>query len=786
MASVFETYDRALSAFERGERHAAIEALRRLLDDLGPHDAPPAARSEVARQLASFLERTGEVAEAQSLRRSALAELEDEGLGGEWFAVVLEGDLGRGFEAIGQMDRATSAWEHALASLRRASWDKPHVKAMTLLNATVSSIHREAWEEAEARAAEAVAACQEAGPAAGDLLCRARLSQETIERARGRRAASALAAPTDAVPPGGGPRVLAALNRLASLAREGRLGEGLDALESVLEDALPLGAPLVDVRYWTSLARLRRLAGRGWGDVISAARQAVDRVEALRGPLGAFGFSPGALRSLATDAYELLAIGLLAQGRTAEAFDVLERSRARTLLDDLRWGRRAGGRTRMQVEIDALRDEIRRMLGRLTCRGTGSGRNIAVVACRPQAAGVAPLPGAPAPPPLDPGRASLKDEQLVRAQERHAGLLRDAAGRPEEAGEPFTVASLEAVQAVLGEDELLLETTFLGTHLVTLAIRRDGVERTASAVDGGRLAALVDACRKGLADPSSATGPLEEGLERLGSLVLGPVAERLDRFRTVVWSPAGPLADVPLAALRSGGRYLGSRVATATLPLASFLVEADRRPRPGPLLALGNPDHADPLLALPRAEAEVEAIGRLYPGRVAVRDEASAPNLRRFGAGAGVLHLACHALFDRDHPGFSLLRLAPATEDGAGLVLASDVPGLGLECALVVLSACQAGLSRVVDGCDLGGLAAAFLTSGGRSVVAGLWSVDDAATERLMVAFYGQLRHRTKADALRAACHEVASDPRTSHPAYWAPFVLMGDFRGRVAPAALR
>jgi hypothetical protein len=86
-------------------------------------------------------------------------------------------------------------------------------------------------------------------------------------------------------------------------------------------------------------------------------------------------------------------------------------------------------------------------------------------------------------------------------------------------------------------------------------------------------------------------------------------------------------------------------------------------------------------------------------------------------------------------------------------------------------------------GDELVGLTRAFTFAGTLTVVASLWSVDDAATEALMVAFY---RHwqagMGKAEALQAAQAEVREEYPS--PYYWAAFVLSGD-PGAVTEASL-
>ena len=103
--------------------------------------------------------------------------------------------------------------------------------------------------------------------------------------------------------------------------------------------------------------------------------------------------------------------------------------------------------------------------------------------------------------------------------------------------------------------------------------------------------------------------------------------------------------------------------------------------------------------------------------------------------------------------------------------------GLGLDVALVSLSACATGVSALKGG-YLIGLASGFFYAGARSLVVSLWRVRDVAAARLMERFYRKLTHREgKAAALRAAQLDLMQTPEHRHPYYWAPFILVGDSR---------
>jgi hypothetical protein len=104
---------------------------------------------------------------------------------------------------------------------------------------------------------------------------------------------------------------------------------------------------------------------------------------------------------------------------------------------------------------------------------------------------------------------------------------------------------------------------------------------------------------------------------------------------------------------------------------------------------------------------------------------------------------------------------------------------------LVVLSACQTQLGQLSAGDEVVGLTRAFMFAGAPTVVASLWSVDDAATALLMERFYGHLQTGLgKSAALRQAQLDLLQDAiYRDDPYYWAAFVLSGD-GGQVSPIA--
>ena len=136
-----------------------------------------------------------------------------------------------------------------------------------------------------------------------------------------------------------------------------------------------------------------------------------------------------------------------------------------------------------------------------------------------------------------------------------------------------------------------------------------------------------------------------------------------------------------------------------------------------------------------------------------------------------VLHLAAHVTVDDAHPWRS----------GLAGMRAQDIAKRKLSARLAVLAGCESAGGRVVSGEGVIGLTSALEVAGLPTVVATLWPVSDRVTWTLTRSFYSALAGGcTAGDALRLAQNMVRADPRTSHPFYWAGFVLIGEAETRI------
>ena len=128
----------------------------------------------------------------------------------------------------------------------------------------------------------------------------------------------------------------------------------------------------------------------------------------------------------------------------------------------------------------------------------------------------------------------------------------------------------------------------------------------------------------------------------------------------------------------------------------------------------------------------------------------------------------------------------------------SEILELKLNADAVVLSACKTALGKEIAGEGIVGLSRAFVLAGAKSVIVSLWSVESNSTAVLMKRFYSHLKlGRSKEEALRLAKQELKSQSLASsdlsrgvtiavrdkkiqtgasHPFFWAPFILIGEW----------
>jgi CHAT domain-containing protein len=145
-----------------------------------------------------------------------------------------------------------------------------------------------------------------------------------------------------------------------------------------------------------------------------------------------------------------------------------------------------------------------------------------------------------------------------------------------------------------------------------------------------------------------------------------------------------------------------------------------------------------------------------------------------------VIHIATHGLLDAQRPQFTGVVLSlVGNKSNDGFLRTDEIFNLRMNPALVMLSACETGLGKEKRGEGVIGLTRAFMYAGAPTVGVTLWSVADKSTADLMTDFYKRfLGSGTAAPAaMRNAQLSMISAKKYSAPFYWAPFVLVGEWK---------
>jgi CHAT domain-containing protein len=310
------------------------------------------------------------------------------------------------------------------------------------------------------------------------------------------------------------------------------------------------------------------------------------------------------------------------------------------------------------------------------------------------------------------------------------------------------------------------------TIVDTINEYRKGLDRSRDAVP----AAL------GGYDPTLAT--------QLYNWLIRPFESLLDErnVQTLVFVQDGIFRSVPMTALYDSNQFLVERYAITTTPslnLTSFEPLNRQRIR---ALALGLTEQATvDDRVFPRlnyVDSELRAIATILPNSMELRDQNFTRDRLQQALETNtypVIHIATHGQFSFEAEDAFLVSGFDPNQDTQKLTI-NDLDDLIRNTSLqnpvelLVLSACQTATGDDRAALGLAGIAA---QAGARSVLASLWAVNDQATAQLISQFYEGLFNEqlSRAKALQAAQIElIRSQGRTSHPAFWSAFVLIGNW----------
>ncbi len=602
---------------------------------------------------------------------------------------------------------------------------------------------------------------------------------------------------------------------------EGQVAEAEAEFEQALEirqELTPDATQTAEILHSLAVVRLRR--GER-SQALALNLRALDTLERQSNRLGGGpDAKPGFLEQFRF--YYADAVATLADSqRGAEAFAVLERSRARGLLDLLAERDLESSRD-LPVAIDQKR------------------RKIDLDYDAAQAA----LASAVSSPDKSSAESILASLNQLR-REREAIALEIRKSSPRYANllypQPF---GLEAARKSLDPRTLLLSYS-VGKDRSYLFV----VEPEATSGSGLHVFPLPSGDRQLRSDVEAFRNLRELDLRRsnaeqlvgrgrsLYEALLGPASSLIAKYDRLLILPEGPLYTIPWAALvrevKNGQpHYLVEWKPIHTAVSATVYAELETPRRQNDIAsvevaAFGDPKYptlnekkaavkrsendeitsVDPLAnefselddpqlrsvarggfrfaPLPASRKEVEEIASLYaPKSVAfLGSDATEERAKSIGKEVPIIHFATHAVINERFPLDSALVFTipehPKEGQDNGLLQAWEIfESMRIDADLVTLSACDSGLGKEMGGEGLIGLTRAFQYAGARSVLASLWRVEDKATAELMRRFYTYLKSgMTKDEALRHAQIDLIHSKDYSNPRDWAAFQLNGDWK---------
>ena len=290
--------------------------------------------------------------------------------------------------------------------------------------------------------------------------------------------------------------------------------------------------------------------------------------------------------------------------------------------------------------------------------------------------------------------------------------------------------------------------------------------------------------------------------------IIQPLKEELEAkdVDTLIFVLDEGVRTIPIAALHDGTQFLVENYNVSVIPSFS-LTDTRYRPIQGAkMLGFGITQSVEGLSPLPSVEVEIPTLTTsIWDGRPFLDQNATVDRLQELTQSKefDIIHLATHAEFNRGQVSNSFIQLWDQRLRFGDLKRISTQARWNEDptIELLVLSACQTALGSKDAELGFTGLA---LQTGVKSALGSLWFVSDDGTLALMSEFYSKLESAPiKSAALRNAqlamingetriengvltlsdLSEVqlkgrqdADNIKLSHPYYWSPFTLVGNW----------
>jgi CHAT domain-containing protein len=500
------------------------------------------------------------------------------------------------------------------------------------------------------------------------------------------------------------------------------------------------------------------------GKALEAYQEAVKLVEGVRATAASEAAFADVKRNYRP--YERIVRILIKLNRPEDAFDYLNRAKSKKLQDSLRLSSMKSEDKAVQTLLDKASGEENKLKAATAQRDSEQAK-----------------------PKDQQDKAKLENlSRVVASTQAECFRLNEQIKASNPHWEKFMTLnpeSLKKAQKRIPPEVMLIQYAPLGEELYVFLVTKTSMKILIAPGKPADLFKRILAVRKQITTGESGA-PLTKNLVALYDTLIAPVEADIAPFKVIAFIPNGLLYYLPMQALakknESGAvRYLIEDKQIVYLTAADVMNAVqppDEEKASQGMVAFGNPTGAN----LPSAEEEVKGIAQVFPstevlfGPDVTKKILEAPDR----LSKRIVHFATHGILNASTPLDSYIQLATGGSPESAQLTLGEIGGLPFnKVDLVTLSACETAVgNKEPDGGEVTTLAHAFSSAGATTVLASLWSVGDESTKEFMMEFYRQLAAGTsKAAALQSAQLKLLKSAKFSRPLYWAPFVLMGDWR---------
>jgi len=331
---------------------------------------------------------------------------------------------------------------------------------------------------------------------------------------------------------------------------------------------------------------------------------------------------------------------------------------------------------------------------------------------------------------------------------------------------PASIASLKIVETIrkkLGKNSCLIETAYFKDEVWLFYLSRDHFECRLSGMNRQQWEALRNSFDE--------TDQVYDHFDPLVKDIMAPFSEHKKDIKKLVFSVNPLIYGIPFHALIWNRKYLAETFKIGYITNTWDLLTDDPDEETvvqGPGIAV----FAEcPSLPYDNRYGEIdtrtekEKFMELFP--VHKETQTASEVLYLANSPLEILHFACHGEYEPDRPLFSRLMLYDRPLFAFEIILS------GIHPKIVFINACDTANGKMKAGGYIENIAAAFLRSGARYVIASLWPVADFSAEFFMGSFYKSLRDGLSPDeSLNKAQRAMIAVDAYAEPFIWAPYIM--------------